>query len=104
MGVPLSAATEERLGRLFPGKDRTEAERLLIEDCADRLPFLERAGPSELDRIRFAVLKLSAGRIARLTDAVMLAHTDWRDVLVAAGFGDSEDAHLGWHPDENPAE
>ncbi|MBL8857792.1 MAG: hypothetical protein JNL28_04710 [Planctomycetes bacterium] len=102
MGVNLSPATAERLNLLFRGKGGDDAERLLVEDCSDRLPFLAHAGPVDLERVRFAVLKLSAGRIDRLRDAIALANTDWRDVLMAAGFGEDTEAHLRWHPDVPP--
>jgi len=32
----------------------------------------------------------------KLREAVKLANTDWRDLLVAAGFADSVDAHKHW--------
>ena len=49
-----------------------------------------------LERIRFAVLKLSDGDVEKLDAAVNLAKTDWRDLLVAAGFGDSLTEHDCW--------
>jgi len=51
-----------------------------------------------LERFRFAALKLSRGRMDKLADAVRLANKDWRDLLVAAGFADSVDAHKDWKP------
>ena len=33
----------------------------------------------------------------KLLGAVKLAKSDWRDLLVAAGFADSMDAHRHWH-------
>ena len=32
--------------------------------------------------------------------AIALAHLDWRDLLVEAGFADDVNAHLSWHPGE----
>ena len=32
----------------------------------------------------------------KLYDAIALAQTDWRDLLVAAGFGDDVQAHKDW--------
>jgi hypothetical protein len=43
-----------------------------------------------------SALKLSGGRMDKLREAVKLANTDWRDLLVAAGFADSVDAHKHW--------
>jgi hypothetical protein len=39
---------------------------------------------------------LSEGSLGKLCAAVKLAKTDWRDLLVAAGFADSVDAHKNW--------
>jgi hypothetical protein len=52
-----------------------------------------------VERIRFAALKLSEGSIARLKQAVLLANTDWRDLLVFAGFGGDPSAHKSWIPE-----
>ena len=48
-----------------------------------------------LERVRFAVLKISNGDIGELREAVRHAQIDWRDVLVAAGFGERL-AHREW--------
>jgi hypothetical protein len=49
-----------------------------------------------MERIWLAALKLSGGDIGRLDNAVLLAQTDWRDLLVAAGFGSDSSAHFPW--------
>jgi hypothetical protein len=41
-------------------------------------------------------LKLSEGNLDKLNRAVALAKTDWRDLLMAAGFGEDIKAHLAW--------
>ena len=51
-----------------------------------------------MDRIRLAAIKLSNGVYAKLVEAVSLANTDWRDLLMAAGFGYDIDAHNKWVP------
>ena len=51
-----------------------------------------------VERIRYAVLKLSAGSLPELGRHVDVACSDWRDVLVAAGFGNDTRAHLWWFP------
>jgi len=53
-----------------------------------------------LERIRFAVLKLSGGSQFALLYALRCAQIDWRDVLAAAGFADSTTAHEAWAPEE----
>ena len=54
--------------------------------------------PASFDRIRFAVLKLSGGDLERLKREIDGAHYDWRDTLMAAGFGEDIHAHLKWDP------
>lgn len=96
--VPLSDETQRRLDALFADHERPAAAKLLIERCGDNLPFDEGAGPVQLERIRFAALKLSAGNLTELREAVARANIDSRDVLVAAGFGNEVAAHLSWMP------
>ncbi len=94
----LSPATKERLNEVFRPEDRASAERLIEERCGTNLPFCEELNEYELERIRFAALKLSRGNPARLRDAVELAGIDWRDLLMAVGFGHDVDAHRLWQP------
>jgi hypothetical protein len=94
----LSEATWERLRKLFPPQQQEEAARLLADECGNNLPFCEDFGPVGLERIRFAVLKLSGGNIEELRTAIKDAQTDWRDVLMWAGFGESVTAHESWSP------
>lgn len=71
---------------------------MLAEQCGNNLPFLEKLNAQELERYQFAALKLSRGKLPRLLDAIQLAKTDWRDLLMAAGFGENVRAHLDWNP------
>ena len=87
-----------RLQFLFCADEREEAASLLERECSINLPFLDTAGPVQLQRFHFAALKLSGGNIERLRNAVELAKQDWRDLLVAAGFANSTEAHLQWTP------
>jgi hypothetical protein len=98
--APLTEGTQARLAILFPsGPAREEAAWLLVEECGNDLPFLEKLDPAGLERCRFAALKLSGGSLVRLREAVDLAKTDWRDLLMAAGFGDDVHAHQSWTPE-----
>ena len=38
--------------------------------------------------------------MAELQKAIELAKTDWRDLLMSAGFGEDIHAHERWFPDE----
>jgi transposase InsO family protein len=96
--VPLTRRTAEIVAQLFPPADRQAATELLVSDCADRLPLIRETTPEGLERIRFAALRLSAGRLSRLRDEVQLARVDWRDLLVAADFAHQTGAHLVWVP------
>jgi hypothetical protein len=98
MAPPLSPETRRRLERLFGPKRRAEAERLLSEDCGNNLPSCGKLDAIGMERIRFAALKVSGGRLDRLADAVRLAQIDWRDLLMNAGFGFDVRAHESWEP------
>ena len=45
----------------------------------------------------FAVLKLATEGDTGLDTAIELAKTDWRDLLMSAGFGEDINAHEKWH-------
>jgi hypothetical protein len=99
MGTPpLSAETERRIALLFAPARQEIVRTILREECGNNPPFLQNAGETEIDRFRFAALKLSEGSLDKLRDAVRLAKTDWRDLLVAAGFAGTVDAHKDWLP------
>jgi hypothetical protein len=82
---------------LFAPSDRPEAEAMLVNQCGNGLPLLEKFDMIQLERVRFAALKLSDGKLELLRQAVDLAKTDWRDLLMSAGFG-NVDEHTHWLP------
>ena len=98
MTAALSPGTVRRIKAVFPKAQRAEVARILTADCGTDLPFASDLGASVVERVRFAVLKLSGGSLEVLRAAVELARQDWRDALVEAGFGDSVHAHLAWLP------
>lgn len=99
MSVELSSRTTSCIERVFADRNaRRVASELLRAECAENVPLWDDNSPEGLDRIRIAALKLSEGNLERLREAVSLAQTDWRDVLVAAGFGNDASAHLHWAP------
>jgi hypothetical protein len=101
--IPLSSETQRRLDALFVERDRQTVAQLLITQCGDSLPLWHDKDPLGLERTRFAALKLSNGSLAELIRAVQIAQVDWRDVLVAAGFGNDVRAHQAWFPDGHAA-
>ncbi len=97
--IELTPLTRTHIATLFRAADVNDAERLVAHECADNLPLnSDGATPAGLERIRFAAIRVSGGSLDRLRDAVGLAQTDWRDLLVAADFALHVDAHERWQP------
>ena len=98
--TPLTPAVVEKIEALFPAENREVAGRMIADQCGGNLPLYTHMGldPSGFDRIRFAVLKLSREDLERLQREIEGANIDWRDTLMAAGFGEDIHAHLQWHP------
>ena len=101
MSPRLSPRTVEHSDGLFQLDSREEAAELLMHQSGNNLPFCERYDEFHLERIPFAALKLSRGKLEDLRKAVKLAQKDWRDLLVAAGFGHDVSAHKSWSPTDN---
>lgn len=100
--MALSPDTLTRVEALFGPEELAAARTLLESECADNLPFCERLDSVGLERLRFAVLRLSAGSLHRLRREIGPAKLDWRDTLMAAGFGEDVNAHQRWFPDGRP--
>jgi hypothetical protein len=99
--VPLSPETKRRLDALFQAAERPVAENFLVAYCGDELPFSQHEDMYQLERVRFAVLKLSEGKLGSLKAMIEHANIDWRDILVAAGFGNDIHAHERWFPGQD---
>jgi hypothetical protein len=98
--MPLSLEAERRIDLLFHPDQRERVRVLLRDECGDNLPLLPKVREKAYyDRFRFAALKLSNGDLERLQNAIRLAKTDWRDLLVAAGFANDIRIHKSWLPD-----
>jgi hypothetical protein len=94
--TPTTAEIQKKLNQLFPQEQRAAAIALLEAECGSHLPLIESQGADGILRVRCAALKLSEGSLEKLHTAVRVANQDWRDVLVAAGFGHSVREHLRW--------
>jgi len=94
--VQLSENTLRLVRRIFSPADHTAVIAALETRCGSGLPLWVSTTPEGLERIRFAVLKLSSGSLPQFERALAIANTDWRDVLVAAGFGNGLQAHINW--------
>src|SRR5262245_6099330 len=100
MPIQLSPETEKRVALLFPPDEQGPVRAVLLEDVASHFisaPYTR--SEREVERILFAVLKLSEGNFGKLGTAIKQATTDYRDVLVWAGFGSDVEAHKKWLPD-----
>jgi hypothetical protein len=92
----ISPLVRRHILRLFEPAQQREVARLLRDDCAAALSDSKTASPKSVERIQCAALKASGGKLDKLYDAIALAQTDWRDLLVAAGFANDPRAHLDW--------
>ena len=70
---------------------------MLENACGTESLGCEGWSPEQMERIRFAALKLGVERQGGLDAAIDLANTDWRDLLMAAGFGEDLNAHEKWY-------
>ena len=83
---------------MFRGENARVAGDMLERECGNNVLFCEDSDSLQLERIRFAALKVSEGKLETLREAVELAKMDWRDLLMWAGFGNDVSAYRGWLP------
>jgi hypothetical protein len=96
--VDLSPAAMERVRALFREEDVAAAQRMLTA-CADSAWLIADVMRQGADRMVFAMIRLSGGRLDRLeTTAIPVFRRDWRDLLVAADFAEDVRAHETWQP------
>lgn len=93
----LSEQVEAVTRQLFPPSEAESVLQLMREECGEKLPLTQT--PAQRERIQLAVLKLSRGDSERLLNEIRRAQRDWRDTLVAAGFGNDLEAHRRWAQD-----
>lgn len=74
-----------------------EVGDLLENSVGAELSGYEDCSSMKMERIRFAVLKLASEGAMSVDAAINLANTDWRDLLVSAGFGEDLNAHEKWY-------
>ena len=80
--------------------DRTISaiETLFLEDRREQVAELLLSYDRGCERTWLAMLKVSNGNMQLLHEAVTLAKTDFRDLLMNAGFGEDLKAHERWTP------
>lgn len=96
--LPLSSKVIDVIEIYFDEDVAPIVKEYLIYECADNIPMCENYSPEQMDRIRLSALKISEGDFKKLKQAVMQAKKDWRDLLMAAGFGNDVEAHKRWEP------
>jgi len=96
MPPTLSPRTKKLVEKMFDEKDQTEASHWLETECGNNLSGCEASNAKQMERIRFAALKLSQGDLKKLLQAIDLARTDWRDLFMATDFGFDATAHENW--------
>jgi len=99
MTPSLSPRTQQLVAGIFSLPDRAEASQWLEQKCGNNLPFCSDHDEHQMERLRFAAIKLSQGNIQKLLRVIDVACMDWRDLLVAAGFGHDIMAHEAWAKD-----
>jgi len=95
--IKLSTDTEKLIDCLFEKEDERKMIRHLLESrCSNNIPNCKNKSPEGMERIRFSVIKLTKEGINEIDVWLDLAHTDWRDLFMAADFGRDIEAHLKW--------
>jgi len=94
---PLSPIVTATIAALFAPEDCETVTEMLFEECNAEQLYTTSA--DSVERIQLAVLKISSGEVDKFLAAVELAQLDWRDALMAAGFGNDVEAHLKWAQD-----
>ena len=97
MAIPLSDRTCCVLDCLFDDPFRSELHAALVDLVSENIPFCENQTPEGMERIRFAIVKLVASDNRNLDSSLDLAQTDWRDLLMSAGFGYDSNQHNDWY-------
>ncbi len=92
----MSPRTLNIISRLFHKNSHQQVIDLLQKECGDE-QLRTNGSEAGLERIHFAVLKLSEGNIEKLKHEINEAMIDWRDVLMAADFGTDVNAHVKWY-------
>ena len=96
MPPKLSSRTRELVEKIFSPKHVDEETLWLEDECGVNIPFCDDHDEYQMERIRFAAIKLSEGDMKKLLHAIDEARMDWRDLFMAADFGYDVEAHEKW--------
>ncbi|MFI0979710.1 hypothetical protein ACH4SP_22255 [Streptomyces sp. NPDC021093] len=87
--MPLSGRLERRIRHDFPDPGSALEILRMLEELPDAAGYDAKHFGSE--RVQAAIVLLARGEAQKFHEAVRLAKTDWRDLLVAADL-----AHANW--------
>jgi len=92
----VSAKTKKIVALHFP--DDSEWVITKLQNYCDYLSefFSDEATPENYERMCMAILKIGKTSKEKLIQAIELGETDYRDLLVSAGFGNSITIHNDW--------
>ncbi|WP_444886466.1 hypothetical protein [Microbulbifer sp. JMSA008] len=91
----LSQDTKNLVHSLYKSREALEVCDMLEIECGTEALSCEGWTPKQMERIRYAVLRLATEKSMSF-EAINLAKTDWRNLLMAAEFGNEVDAHEKW--------
>lgn len=94
--ISVTDNTLKAIGVLFPVSEQQLVREYIESDCSSNVPGCQDWSAGQLERIWFAVLKLSEGEFIKLDSAIELANTDYRDLLMSTDFGHDVQAHEKW--------
>ena len=96
--IELSKNTIQIVDTLFGHDQGAHVCELLKTQWSENLHFCEVGDQYSMERIRLSALRLSEGQLEKLSQANDLAQLDWRDLLMAADFGEDPKVHERWTP------
>jgi hypothetical protein len=92
----LSQKTKKVISHYFP-TEKEWAEAKLVAFCESLSEYLTECTTAEsYERFCLAVLKIGKTSKEKFLGAIKLGKTDYRDLFVAAGFGNSTTIHNDW--------
>ena len=92
----LSQNTKSIVHALYKSREALEVCDILENECGTEALSCDGWSPTQMERIRFAVIQLAKENSMSLDSAIELAQKDWRDLLMVAGFGNELNAHNEW--------
>ncbi len=99
MPIPLSKRCRRVAERLFSEPSHFLGSRSrLTAEASENIPFHANSNSTEMDRIRFAIMKLASIPCSDEDAIFALAKTDWKTCSWLPGFGTpSREQHEKWY-------